>query len=69
MPLTICEQITAGPVPVERSDVRNWSSREPVTAEDWENHRALFTQLYITENKRLKEVMRIMRVNFGFTAT
>jgi hypothetical protein len=59
----------AGSVPVGRDDVRNWRSREPVTAEDWEDHRALITQLYITENRSLKEVMRIMKENFGFAAT
>jgi hypothetical protein len=59
----------AGSVPVERNHVRNWPSREPVTAEDWEDHRALFTQLYITENRSLREVMRIMKENFGFAAT
>jgi hypothetical protein len=39
------------------------------TAEDWKCHRALFTQLYIHENKTLKEVQFIMREQYGFNAT
>jgi hypothetical protein len=59
----------AGPILFDQGIVQNWRSRFPVTAEDWEDHRALFTRLYIDENRSLKEVMRIMKDNFGFAAT
>jgi hypothetical protein len=39
------------------------------TAEDWERHRALITQLYRDENKTLEEVKSIMKERYSFTAT
>ena len=36
---------------------------------DWEIHRPLIEQLYITENVKLRDVMRIMKENFTFIAT
>jgi len=41
----------------------------PPTAEDWQTHRAIFTQLYNIENRTLKDVMQIMEGRFGFRAT
>ena len=36
---------------------------------DWEVHRAIITQLYVTENKSLSEVMTEMKILHGFDAT
>ena len=41
----------------------------PPTAKDWEAYRPLFTQLYSTENRTLKEVMDILRTQYNFRAT
>ncbi|CAD6443809.1 9bfe5c77-07d6-4a65-91cb-700e6146b374 [Sclerotinia trifoliorum] len=39
------------------------------SAEDWERQRATFTQLYIAEDKPLKEVMKLMEEKHRFRAT
>ncbi|KAF7862577.1 hypothetical protein EAF04_007450 [Stromatinia cepivora] len=39
------------------------------SAEDWERQRATFTQLYIVQDKCLKEVIKIMEDEHGFRAT
>jgi hypothetical protein len=43
--------------------------REPVTSDDWEDHRPFIEQLYITENVKLSDVMKILKAKFGFEAT
>jgi hypothetical protein len=43
--------------------------RAPPTAQDWEDIRHIFTQLYSVENQELKAVMRILQVKHGFHAT
>lgn len=39
------------------------------SAEEWESQRSIFTQLYLTEGKSLKEVMETMESKYGFRAT
>jgi hypothetical protein len=41
----------------------------PPTRQDWEVYRTIFTQLYRTENRKLKEVMSIMEAQYSFKAT
>jgi len=41
----------------------------PPTRQDWEDYRAVFTQLYRTEDRSLKEVMSIMASQYKFKAT
>ncbi len=36
---------------------------------EWDRHRALITNLYIGQDKRLTDVMEIMRREYGFDAT
>ena len=45
------------------------AKREPITRDDWEDHRPFVEQLYITENMKLTDVMKIMKAKFGFEAT
>ena len=40
----------------------------PPSAQDWINHRAVFTQLCNTDNKGLREVRDIMIERYGFVA-
>ncbi|TGO47402.1 hypothetical protein BCON_0279g00010 [Botryotinia convoluta] len=56
-PMLPPSKITARPAPKEHS------------TEEWERQRLTFTQLYITEDKPLKEVMKIMEKEYGFHAT
>ena len=39
------------------------------TAEQWRSHRDAFTQLYMVQNKTLKEVIEIMKDQYHFSAT
>jgi hypothetical protein len=39
------------------------------SAKDWEKQRERFTQLYVTEDKTLRESMEIMERLYGFNAT
>ncbi|KAE8451744.1 hypothetical protein EG329_003201 [Mollisiaceae sp. DMI_Dod_QoI] len=41
----------------------------PPTRRDWEAYRTIFTHLYLTENRSLKEVMSIMEDQYKFRAT
>jgi Clr5-like protein len=41
----------------------------PLSAEDWEEQRATFEQLYFREDRELREVMGIMKQDHGFLAT
>ena len=41
----------------------------PPTAQDWDNHRAVFTKLYRNEGRTLKDVKSIMATRYGFIAT
>ncbi|TGO60804.1 hypothetical protein BELL_1186g00020 [Botrytis elliptica] len=56
-PMLPPSKATARPAPREHS------------AEEWERQRINFTQLYTTEDKPLKEVMKIMENEYGFRAT
>jgi hypothetical protein len=55
----------------------NWREYQPkprgasvgVTAEDWQDYRPFLEQLYVVENVKLKEVMKILETKFGFVAT
>lgn len=38
-------------------------------AQVWEHYRTRITQLYSEENRSLKEIMTVMRNEYGFTAT
>lgn len=51
------------------STSRLFKSREPPTAQHWEEIRPIFTQMYSVENKELKAVMRILESERGFYAT
>lgn len=44
-------------------------SRRPLTAQDWDDQRMTFKRLYVTERKELREVMDIMKQDYGFLAT
>lgn len=46
-----------------------WRERDEVTGKDWEVCRPIFEKLYIEENRKLAEIMEIMRTVYGFTAT
>jgi hypothetical protein len=39
------------------------------TQVDWERHRSLIKRLYVDEGKKLKEVMAIMKTQYGHKAT
>ncbi|KAF7955624.1 hypothetical protein EAE96_004550 [Botrytis aclada] len=56
-PMLPPSKVTARPAPKEHSP------------EEWERQRLVFTQLYATEDKPLKEVMKIMENEYGFRAT
>jgi len=56
-------------IPIGSDNVHNWRRREAPTADDWEDHLALFTQLYISESRKLKDVMAIMKRKFDVDAT
>ena len=43
--------------------------RRPASAQDWEDQRTRFEHLYVTERRGLKEVMEIMKQDYGFLAT
>jgi hypothetical protein len=45
------------------------AKREPITSDDWEDHRPIIEQLYITENVKLTDVMKVLKAKFGFEAT
>jgi len=41
----------------------------PPTRQDWEAHRTIFTELYRTKSRSLKEVISIMADQYNFKAT
>ncbi|KAH8880266.1 hypothetical protein GQ53DRAFT_545244 [Thozetella sp. PMI_491] len=45
------------------------ASKRWAAEKDWERHRATITQLYITENKTLMQVMEVMKKEYDFSAT
>ncbi|KAJ8069430.1 hypothetical protein OCU04_003084 [Sclerotinia nivalis] len=59
----IVESMSSLPKPARRPALTEHS------AEDWECQRAAFTQLYMGQDKCLKEVMKIMEDEHGFRAT
>jgi Clr5 domain len=46
---------------------RSYKARE-ITHSQWEEQRKLFVRLYVTEDRKLKEVRRIMAEDYGFYA-
>jgi hypothetical protein len=44
-------------------------ARRPLSAQDWEDQRVTFEQLYSTEDRELPEIMDIMKRDYGFFAT
>ena len=42
---------------------------DPPTAENWDSHRAIFTKVYRSEGRTLKDVKSIMATRYGFIAT
>lgn len=59
------EQQPRTPVVGENHGFRQWVSP---TARDWEDHRSVIADLYITRNMTLKEVKEVMHKR-GFFAT
>jgi hypothetical protein len=61
----------------KRVKSNNWREYRPkprdarvrITAEDWQDYRPFLEQLYVVENVKLKEVMKILETKFGFMAT
>lgn len=45
------------------------AARAKITTDDWEEYRPFINQLYIVENVKLKDVMRILETRFNFVAT
>ena len=45
------------------------AKREPITLDDWEDYRPFIEQLYIIENVKLTDVVKILKAKFGFEAT
>lgn len=43
--------------------------RNPPVAQDWRNYRAVITRYYVTEGRSLREVVQLMKDNYGFRAT
>jgi len=41
----------------------------PPTRQDWEDYRTIFTELYRTKNRSLKDVVSIMADQYNFKAT
>ncbi len=50
------------------TDVRAWKP-QLAARHDWEGHRATIKRLYIDDGRPLKEVIDLMRRDFGFEAT
>lgn len=46
-----------------------WAARAKITADDWQEYRPFLEQLYIVEKVKLKDVMQILKIKFGFVAT
>jgi hypothetical protein len=45
------------------------AKRESITSDDWEDYRPFIEQLYVIENVKLTDVMKILKAKFGFEAT
>jgi hypothetical protein len=45
------------------------SHRRPLSAQDWEEKRAVIQTLYSTEGMSLSQVMEVLEQNYGFRAT
>lgn len=45
------------------------AARRRVTSDEWQEYRPFIEQLYIIENVKLTEVMKILKVKFGFEAS
>jgi Clr5 domain len=64
----IMENLTA-PSGVPTREPPIYHSHRPLSAQDWEDQRQTFERLYVTERKKLREVMEIMERDHGFLAT
>jgi hypothetical protein len=61
----------------KKAKSNNWREYQPkprntalrVTAEEWQEYRPFLEQLYVVENIKLKDVMKILETKFGFVAT
>jgi Clr5 domain len=51
------------------SDVGSVARRRRARVLNWDQNKSLILQLWVAENKPLREVCDIMRVNHGFDAT
>jgi hypothetical protein len=45
------------------------TKRESITSDEWEDYRPFIEQLYVIENVKLMDVMKILKAKFGFEAT
>jgi hypothetical protein len=53
----------------ERKCLGGRVARKRVTSDDWQEYRPFIEQLYIAENVKLTDVMKILKAKFGFEAT
>jgi hypothetical protein len=59
----------ARPKPVRPTTATACQAKWPASEDDWEKHRARIKQLYLDEQKPLKEVMAIMMTAHLFRAS
>jgi hypothetical protein len=53
--------IAPSAIPAEKAKARRYSP------EEWEQQKVNVERLYVTENRPLKEVIQILKQDFGFT--
>lgn len=51
------------------SPLAGWKVKEELTVRDWQECRPIFEKLYIEENRKLEQIMEIMKNVYGFSAT
>src|SRR5450755_2404214 len=69
-PFCLLEMATVAFPPVSNATTISIGfTRRPTCEEDWEPHRARIRQLYLEEDRTLKDVMGIMEREHGFKAT
>ena len=59
----------AEPKPERPSSAAASQAKWPTSEDDWEKHRAHIKQLYLDEDRPLKEVMAIMETAYLFRAS
>lgn len=52
-----------------KEGAKSGSGKRWAAEKDWERHRPTITQLYITENRTLLQVMEMMKKEYDFSAT